>query len=286
MTALLQRAGITGKLPTLHVERTSIVFADRAPGLVHIEIEIENIGDETTRPAEAVISAAPLGAFVDWQPLALLPVPAMRPGQTHILRTEALRPAPAPLGPPDRIAPRQLLTALGAEDQRPRKQPQREAKKQPGTLPFDLFELCGHTNPHWAGNLNVFIGAAPVERHVARALRVYPGCLNTAFFIVGSGPDDYAFELSGTGTDWQAALYSMDGQNTLRVDPARQTPIAENDWVHIEKEECLVLALVPPAACTTGSVDVEVTKRSTDERAIVEFTLDASASGPGCFVVS
>jgi hypothetical protein len=77
----------------------------------------------------------------------------------------------------------------------------------------------------------------------------------------------------------------MHGRHTLRVDQDKQRSVG-HDWLHIAREDCLALALVPPARCTTGTVNVEVTKRSTGEVAVVEFSLDASASGPGCFVVS
>src|SRR5207247_993575 len=77
-------------------------------------------------------------------------------------------------------------------------------------LPADLLDLVGRNNPHWAGNLNIFLGGRPVERHLAQALRVYPGRTNLAMFVVGSGNDAYAFQLKGTGADWDTALHCMD----------------------------------------------------------------------------
>src|SRR5206468_4495614 len=65
------------------------------------------------------------------------------------------------------------------------------------SLAPDLWDLLGRGQPHWAGNINVFVGARPVERHLARALRVYPGRTNLVMFMVGSPamPDAFAFEL-------------------------------------------------------------------------------------------
>jgi len=53
-----------------------------------------------------------------------------------------------------------------------------------------------------------------------------------------------------------------------------------------EELKPLVLALVPPAACRRGSVAVHVEQRSTGRVAVVEFSLDAAAAGPGCYVVA
>jgi len=224
------------------------------------------------------VQAAPLGAFVPWRPLAMLPVPALGPGEDFALRTEAPRPAPAPLGPPDRVPPRRLLTALMTPDDRP--QPQATA------LPPDLAELLGHRNVYWAGNLNVFVGNRAVERHAALALRIYPGRANLAMFVVGSGrPDAYRFHTVSTGEDWGARLYDMTDGQTLRLDVKRQAPVEEERWVETPGQRMFFVALTPPADCGAGSVEVHVTQRSTAREAVVEFGLDPSASGPGCFVL-
>src|SRR5438067_2103865 len=68
---------------------------------------------------------------------------------------------------------------------------------------------AGWGGVHWAGNLNVFVGGRDVERHMAQALRVYPGRVNLAMFVVGSGAaDEYRFELNGDGTAWNARLFN------------------------------------------------------------------------------
>src|SRR5207249_2457738 len=79
------------------------------------------------------------------------------------------------------------------------------------SLAPDLWDLLGGGQPHWAGNINVFVGSRPVERHFAKALRVYPDRTNLAMFVVGDQrkPDSYSFELEGLTSDWEAGLYDM-----------------------------------------------------------------------------
>lgn len=159
---------------------------------------------------------------------------------------------------------------------------------QTRALPADPFELLGHTNPHWAGNLNVFVGERAVERHLARALRIYPGRVNFAFFMVGWGRDAYAFELGGDGAHWDAALYHMVGRGTLgalMLHLDEIDSVDQREWVEVERQAFLLLAIRPPSDCGSGSIEVHVTQRSTGRTAIVEFSLDPRAAGPGCFVV-
>ncbi len=47
----------------------------------------------------------------------------------------------------------------------------------------------------------------------------------------------------------------------------------------------MLLAMCPPEGCRQGNVEVHVTQRSTGKTAIVEFSFDAAAAGPGCYVV-
>ena len=283
MTAAVLRRPAAAASACLLVERTGIHFSDVGAGRVGVEITIRNDGDAPSAPAAAVLSAAPLGAFVPWRPLAVLPAPALAPGESVVLRTEAVRPAVAPLGPPDRVPPMRLLTALGAEDERP--QARAKAPAPMGVLPPDLMDLMGRPGLHWAGNLNVFIGGRAVERHLAQALRVYPGRLNVAMFVVGSGRDAYRFHVVGERNDWKAHLYDMTDGKTLTLDVRRRPPVAEGRWIETPARRIMMLALQPPADCGAGAVAVHVTQRSTGKEAVVEFSLDPRAAGPGCFVV-
>jgi hypothetical protein len=278
----------------LTVRRTDILFYDVAPRRVAIEITVTNLGHEPTAATHAAIQAAPLGAFVPWRPLTVLPVPVLGPGESFVLRTEAARPAPAPLGPPDRVPPRKLLTALGAADERPqappaappgRRMPQARPTPAIPTLHADVLQLLGRGGVYWAGNLNVFVGGKDVERHMAQALRVYPGMVNLALFVVGHGrPDAYRYHLTGTGEDFNATLQGTDGLQSLKFDTAR-SPVPEEKWIETAGFSCMMLVLHPPKGCREGSVKVHVTQQSSGREALVEFSLDPRAAGAGCYTL-
>ena len=272
----------------LTVQRTDILFTDVAPGRVAIEITVTNLGHEPTAPTYAVIGAAPLGAFVPWQPLTAVPMPALAPGESVVLHTEAARPRPRPLGPPDRVTPRQLLTAIEPEDEQPGQETRlgriRRAQLTVPALPADLTDLLTRGGMHWAGNLNVFVGGKAVERHMAQALRIYPGVLNTAMFVVGNGrPDAYRFHLDTTA-DVETTLYDMTTGGSLRIDLGRE-PVREGNWIEARGQCVMMLALRPPKDCGECKVAVHVTQRSSGSEAVVEFSLDPKAAGPGCYTL-
>jgi hypothetical protein len=274
----------------LSVQRTDILFHDVAPGRVAIEVTVTNQGYEPTSPTFAAIQAAPLGAFVAWQPLTVLPVPVLGPGESFVLRAEARRPQPAPVGPPQDVTPDQLLTAVGTPDPAPDAAglplKVRQRLRAVPVLPADLNDLLGRGNFYWAGNLNVFVGGKAVERHLARALRVHPGRLNMALFVVGDHrPDAYRFRLDATGEDWKASLFDCTNGWPVFRRPSGQAPVAEGRWVETTGVRLMTLALRPPADCGTGSVEVRVTQRSTGKVAVVEFSLSPDAAGAGCYAV-
>jgi hypothetical protein len=285
MSAMLLSPPLPATSSLLCVERTDIECGPGAPGQVAIAVTVRNLGDGPSAATQATIQAAPLGAFLPWQPLAQVQVPSLEPGESHVIRLDAARPATKPLGPPDRVPPRRLLTALGFGDRR----------RDRAVLPADPLELLGRTNTYWAGNLNVFVGGRAVERHLAQALRVYPGRTNLAIFMVGSRPDAYAFRLKCAAPGWQTQLHDMNGRATLMLHAADATPIATDEWLSLPQKaldvpglagtSILILALVPPEDCGAGTVEVQVTQRSTGQVAVVEFSLDPRAAGPGCYVV-
>ena len=288
----------------LRVERTDITFQDLPGDRVRIQVTVHNEGPSRSRPTVMRLESAPLGAFVPWQPLTSLSVPALEPGESRKLSTVVARPHPAPLGDFGRVPPRRLLTAVNSPDQPSRRTgaalslilnllrggqtnrlPGTAAKQMPSLAP-DLSEMLGRGQPHWAGNINVFIGSSPVERHLARALRVYPGRTNLAMFMVG-GPgrsDAYAFELLELPTDWKAALHDVTNDRTLVVGPSGP-PIHETEWVESAGGLVVMLATRPPDGCRTGNVEVHVTRRSCGTTAVVEFNMDPNAQGTGCYFV-
>jgi len=264
----------------LRVERTDIDFRNSGPGVVEIRIRVTNVGSERSRPTFAMISAAPLGAFVAWQPLVAVSVPGLDPDVSIVVEKQVREQPVEALGTPDRVPPRQALVALGAGDN---DQPRRRSAA-PATLPTDLFKLLSQGSPHWAGNLNVFVAGQSVERHRAMALRVYPGRTNLAMFVVGSFRDAYSFELTGSAAAWDAMLYDFTGSRSF-VPDGDGPKVRFGEWIDLRGHAMMILALRPPATASRGAVEVHVRQRSTDKTAIVEFTLDASAAGPGCYAV-
>jgi hypothetical protein len=288
----------------LRVERTDISFHDLAGDKVRINVRVCNAGGQRSGPTGMRIESAPLGAFVPWRPLTRLLVPALEPGESRELSTEVARPRPAALGDFDRIPPKKLLTAVNSPDQPApqaragvagmlgllrRGQTARPSGRALGgrrSLAVDLWDLLGRGQAHWAGNINVFVGAKPVERHLAKALRVYPGRKNLAMFVVGEPGrlDAYTFELAGLTTDWKTTLFDMTNHRSLRADPS-DAPIEEREWVESNGTLLVVLATEPPAGCQTGNLEVQVTRRSSQKTAIVEFDMDPAAQGAGCYFV-
>jgi hypothetical protein len=286
MRSALAPVSVLENVLSLRLEREDIHFRNLSPTTVEIEATVTNDGDSPSAPSVAVVSAAVLGAFVPWQPLTALAVPALEPGESAVLRGAVPAPTAAPLGTPDRVTPQQLLTALGLSDDPGTGRQDRRLRRARAAalagLPADPLRLLSQGGLHWAGNLNVFIRQQPVERHLAQALRIYPGRLNAAMFCVGSGRDSYRFHLQGNGADWNPTLYDLTAARTL--EPGTEA-VGLDVWVNVTTTRMLMLTLRPPAGCGSGTVEVHVTQRSTDQTAVVEFSLDPTAAGPGCFVV-
>lgn len=292
----------------LYVERTDISFQDVTGGKVRIQVMVRNKGTLASRPTPMRLESAPLGAFVPWQPLARLVVPALEPGESREMSVEVERPRPVPLGDFDRVPPKKLLTAINSPDES-REDPltaksgaglagwvnlmRRRQKVAPDNAPAakrtlapDLWDLVGRGQPYWAGNINVFIGRKAVERHKAQALRIYPGRTNMAMFVVGGfgKRDAFSFGLSGLNRDWNTTLYEGTNRGDLVIN-ALDTPIEERHWVESNGGLMVMLATQPPGDCTTGNLEVHVMQRSSGKTAIVEFSMDATAKGPGCYQV-
>jgi hypothetical protein len=292
----------SGSRAELQVDREDISFHDLPGDRVRIQVVVRHAGSHPSRPTAMRLESAPLGAFVPWRPLAQLLVPALEPGESRELSAEAVRSRPTPLGDFDRVPPKRVLTALGAEDEpAPRSdngpagllnllgrartpgRSGRDLSRNPVLAP-DLNDLVNRGQPYWAGNINVFVGAQPVERHLARALRIYPGRNNLAMFVVGGfrRSDAYAFELAGLEPEWKAVLYNMSNRTSLIVNRG-DTPIGEREWVESSGGRLIMLSVQPPIDCTAGKLEVHVTRRSTRKTAIVEFDLDPAAQGSGCY---
>jgi len=146
-------------------------------------------------------------------------------------------------------------------------------------LPPSILDVDG-PQPHWAGNLNVWIGETPVERHLAPRLRIYPERANVARFFVGSRQDDYLFRVEGLSPGWGCRLLSSGEDVTWESDVT-----GEPRWLSLPPRSSLFLVLTPPPYCAAGQVVVHVTQRSTGREVAVEFDFDPSAPGPGCITL-
>jgi hypothetical protein len=231
-------------------------------------------------------------------------VPPLEAGESRELSIDVARPRPVPLGDFNRVPPRRLLAAAASPDSpasqpgngmlamlnllRPARTARTSGQDLDGraSLAPDIWDLVGRDQPHWAGNINVFVGRQAVERHFARALRVYPGRTNVAMFLVGGSgrPDAYAFELAGLAPGWEAGLYDVSNRRSLAVIPA-DGPIEETKWVESNGGLMVMLAIHPPADCEAGNLEARVTRRSSGTTAVVEFNLDPAAQGAGCYCV-
>jgi hypothetical protein len=291
----------------LVVDPTDITFDDLNRDTVMIRVKIRNKGERRSNPTFIRLESAPFGAFVPWRPLATLRAPALEPGESRELNVEAARPHPAPLGSFDRVPPMKVLTALNAspDERSPRARVslaalrdlfRRRGNSQSAnntttsaslTLPPDIWEYFGREQPHWAGNINVFVGDRAVERHVAKALRIYSGRTNLAMFCVGGNGkhDAYAFDLLGSAPGWKAGLYDATCASKIEIRTSDK-PLQCRQWVEAATGVMLViLAVRPPVVCENGIIQVHVTRRSCQKTAVVEFDLDPSAQGAGCYTV-
>ena len=276
----------------LGVERTGIRFWNVTPERVRIEIEVENRGDTWSEPTPLRVQAAPFGAFVPWKPRAALTVPPIAPRGVAVVRTEARRSISLPLGDFSDLVP-PARTARGTGDPGGNRSARLRLLRNPvarlmtalaagsgRSLPADLFEVLGRPNVHWAGNINVLIGRRAVERHMAQALRIYPGRTNMAVFMLGGNPRGYVMRVDGDAVAWEhdlldqrtGSLRGRDGTFLIEGGP-RNGP------------DMVFFACRPPQGCERGSAEVHVQELPSGREAVVEFSLDANAAGPGCYTI-
>src|SRR5262245_30923372 len=302
-SALLEQPVVRSlRFAELRVQPDDIVFHNVAPGRVQLSVTVENIGDLPSQATAMSIQAAPLGAFVPWKEVTTLDVPSIAPHDRLTVTTEFSAPLPTKtLGDFSRVPPSKLLTAIAAGDSsdgqartgvgamvaqtfaRLLGAPKRvEGEPQ---LPDDPLQLLTRPNAHWAGNINVLLNGRTVERHLAQALRIYPGRTNLAVFFVGDRRDEYQFEFTGSGAAWEVALFDCSNFTSLAAVPSRSEALPQSKWIRMDRFRSILLAIYPPENCDRGSLGVHVRQRSTKKDALVEFSLDAHAAGAGCYSV-
>lgn len=270
------RSALSPGFGRLDLDREDISFTTPRPGVLSVAVTVRNVGRAPTPPTPALLRSAPLGAFVPWTPLDTLVIPPLLPGRSTVLRGEYALPKPVALGGADRIPPSRALVALGLGE------PDRPRRPTPAAPAADVLGLFGLGAHHWAGNINLFFPKVDVERHTAMALRIYPGRINMAMFLVGTGPAErYKFEFTGTGTAWNPRLFDT-FPHLATAEGAGHDALTDGRW-HRLSSSMLMLAVTPPESAREGAVNVHVRQQSSGREAVVEFTLDAAAAGPGCY---
>jgi len=300
-SALLDRP-VSIRIPAaeLQVARTDIDFRNVAPWRVRLSVTVCNVGNAASQSTTMAIQAAPLGAFVPWQDVTMLEVPAIPPHNRRVVTTDLSAPPPTKaIGDFSRVPPRKLIARFADGNERPLgtswsdplrqfmlRLLGRDARTETKfDLPDDPFQLLARSPIHWAGNINIHIGRTAVERHLAQALRIYPGKTNLAMFFVGDRRDEYQFALAGSGAAWDATLFDCADNYMLSKAASQASAISLGNWTRMEPRRMILLAICPPEGCETGAVEVQVCQRSTGKQAVVEFSLDTNAAGAGCYTV-
>lgn len=154
---------------------------------------------------------------------------------------------------------------------------------------------------HWVGNINVLIGNVDVERHMARAFRIYPGKANRSlFFLGGTNGETFKFDLSESGHDWSTGLYyTMPFHKLNHADQSRLVKFTQSfemktfpgewiepgEWNQLEADPIIGVEICPPEDATEGGLDIEVCRKSDNRTAVVEFDFSETALSSGCYVV-
>ena len=272
----------------LRADRTDISFQNVTPDVVRVDVRVSNDGSLWSPPTEVALQSAPLGAFLAWQPLLTLAVPALAPRSSAVVSGTAWVPQPPATKPEEcwSMPPHLLQEFAERVAQEAREEAERLARRSvrraPPVVAADPFAVVGRNGTHWAGNVDILMRGKQAERHLARALRVYPGKTNAAMFFVGDRADGYKFELSGDVEDWRCELLDMSRNPSMK--PTGATPIHTSEYREFTRGTFYLL-MHPPKDAERGDVAIHVTRQSDGKEAVVEFSLDRRAKGPGCYTV-
>jgi hypothetical protein len=274
----------------LRADRTDISFENVTPDVVRVDVRVTNDGSLWSPPTTVALQSAALGAFLPWQQLMTLTVPSLAPRTSTVVSGTAWVPQPAPVARQEECwsMPPHLLQEFAENCAREaREEAEREARRAlrrpaPVVAAADPLATLGRNGYHWAGNIDILLRGKAAERHLARALRVYPGKTNAAMFFVGDRNDGYKFELSGDVEDWNAELIDMTHAKSMKPGQAPDVPTSE---FREFKRGTFYLLMRPPQDAERGSVSIHVTRQSDNKEAIVEFSLDSRAAGAGCYTV-
>ena len=306
----------------LCVEREDIRFYNVAPDRLRIEVTVSNMGYAASGPAIMQLQFAAFGAFVPWTPLQILQVPPIGASESRLVKTEAMIRSDGTLAAidggqknedpnlPAAVRRNLLLRTLLRDDKFKSmttserialvggtgwnlQNARGEAANQGKDMQMPPVDLHQGRSVHWIGNINVLIGNVDVERHVARAFRIYPGRANRSVFFLGDkAGESYSFGMKGSGEAWPTKLirigcsqnYLGFGQFAGGLDcPGKQ--IQPGDWLRLDPVGLIGVEICPPEDATEGGLDIEVCRKSDNRKAVVEFDFAETAAGPGCYTV-
>ena len=177
----------------------------------------------------------------------------------------------------------------------------------------EMFDLESEEKPrvdlhqgrsvHWVGNINVLMDGIDVERHEARAFRIYPEKVNRSWFFLGGDQRDFtSLEIRAPDEGWSTRLYNtkprwslMDieelrGFTTgLEMETYPGELIEPGEWARLGMAPIVAVEICPPEDATSGTLEIQVLQKSpcSEEvrKAVVEFDFSESAVGPGCHTV-
>jgi hypothetical protein len=300
-------------LTNLYVGREDIQFYNVAPDRLRIEVMVHNRGYSLSGPVAIQLQFAAFGAFVPWTPLQKLKVPQIKAGQSKLVSTDArIRPDgtlvaldgssksvdPAFLAAAQRPTFPSNLMGLPSDDGI-------QSTQNAINLPASLFLGANQGNQvqsldmnlhrgrsvHWVGNINVLIGNVDVERHAARAFRIYPGLSNRSVFFLGDKiGESYSFQMSDEGTEWPTKLIRIENRcwgfmNFAQGEDSQGEQIQPNDWKRVDPIGLIGVDIRPPEYVKEGGLGIEVCRKSDGRTAVVEFDFSETALGSGCYTV-
>jgi len=252
----------TSPLGVLRCARTDISFQLDRQGMLDVTVRLKNAADERSAAGLSLVEFAPFGAFLPWTLAGRIRVPSLRAGEIRTITARMPRPALSGAGEPPWRSPTAFV-------------PPKPSSPNNESLVQFLVNEIKHGRmlaPYLAGNVHVHIGRSSVERHLSGPLRLYPGRPNIMCFAVGTGEDAYRIEFSGEGASWNPTVINL-------------PDFVPGRWYERSALSVVLMHLMPPAACRSGTLDVHVEQRSTGRVAVVEFTLDVSALEDGCYTV-
>ena len=151
------------------------------------------------------------------------------------------------------------------------------------------------------------MGNVDVERHEARAFRIYPGKINRSWFFLGNNAskETYKFDPHGSSYDWEIGLYSTTAFHNLNtmeqmelcgfsqglkmetypgelIKPGEWNELHGNQW---GGSAIVAVEICPPKDASEGSLGIHVSRQSDNRTAVVEFDFSETALGPGCYTV-